>query len=115
MKIKVDEFVRNEVTKSGKTQTSIAKDVGISRVQLGKILALPEMEMKYVLGIGNSIRYDFSNIFPQLNTEVVSSIVDGNHYFETANNLELRNQLLEIQQKYIKLLEAHVDLLHKLK
>lgn len=115
MKIKVGETVRNEVTKSGKTQTSIAKDIGISRVQLGKILALTEMEMKYVLGIGNSIRYDFSNDFPQLNTEVVSKLVDGTQYFETANNLELRNQLLEIQQKYIKLLEAHVELLHTIK
>jgi hypothetical protein len=115
VKIKVNDFVRNEVTKSGKTITGIAKDVGISRVQLGKILANSEMEMKYVLAIGKSIRYDFSNIFPQLNTEIVSSIVDGNQYFDTANNLDLRNQLLEVQGKYIKLLEQHVDLLHSIK
>ena len=113
MKIKVGEIVRNEVTKSGKTQTSIAKDVGISRVQLGKILSSPEMEMKYVLAIGKSIRFDFSSTFPQLNTEVVSGLVSGNNHFDTANNTELRTQLLEIQQKYIRLLEQHVDLLHR--
>jgi hypothetical protein len=115
VKIKVDDFVRKEVTKSGKTITSIAKDIGISRVQLGKILSYSEMEMKYVLAIGKSIRYDFANMFPQLNTEVVSSIVDGSQYFDTANSLEIRNQLLEVQSKYIKLLEQHVELLHTIK
>jgi hypothetical protein len=115
VKIKVDDLVRNEVTKSGKTITGIAKDVGISRVQLGKILGNSEMEMKYVLAIGKSIRYDFSNMFPQLNTEVVSGIVDGNQYFDTFNSLEIRNQLLEVQSKYIKLLEQHVELLHSIK
>lgn len=115
MKIKVDDIVFNEVTKSGKSKVQIAKDLDLSRTGLDNILKKKEMDMKYIIAIGKSIRYDFSNDFPQLNTEVVSSIVNGEKYLETANNSELRDQLLEIQQKYIKLLEQHVILLSQKK
>jgi hypothetical protein len=115
VKIKVGDIVLNEVTKSGKSKTQLAKDLKISRTGLQKILDREDMDSRYILAIGKSIRYDFSNEFPQLNTEVLNDIVGGNLFAEDANNFELRNQLLEIQQKYIRLLEQHVELLHQLK
>jgi len=115
MKIKVGEIVNKEVAKSGKTQLSIASDVGLSTVQLRKILRQPMMEMKYVLGIGKSIRFDFSKYFPELNSERLSKIVDeALEPLATMGNEELRDRIIEIQNKYVNLLEEHIQLLKKI-
>ncbi|WP_231423992.1 hypothetical protein [Pedobacter sp. Leaf250] len=116
MKIKVDDVVKKEFAKSGKTIISTAEDIGISRVQLSKILKEPEMEMKYVLAIGKSIRFDFSKYFPILNTEKLEHMVnDPAVPYESMGNAELRNVVIETQAKYIMLLEEHVKVLHELK
>lgn len=110
--IKVGNIVSNEVNRSGKSKTQIAKDVHLSRTGLAKVLARTEMDMKYILGIGKSIRYDFSKHFPALNSELMGKILsDPLEEYESLSNGELRIKLIDLQSKYINLLEEHVELL----
>jgi hypothetical protein len=112
MKIKVDNIVNIEVIKSQKSITGIASDINLSRVQLRKILDKPEMEMKYILAIGKSIRFDFGKYFPELRTEFLDKMVqDPQANYGNMGNFELRNEIIDISAKYIKLLEDHVQLL----
>jgi hypothetical protein len=111
MKIKVNDFVKNEVSKAGKSKIQIAKDVGISRNQLTNILAEPEMEIKYVVKIGKSIRHDFTKDIPQMSNFITSD--DGVEY-ETLNNSQLRNELLELQRKHSQLQDDYIKTLKDL-
>lgn len=114
--IKVGDIVLNEVNRSGKSKTQIAKDIKLSRSGLSKILARDEMEVKYVVRIGKSIRHDFSKHFPQINSELLGSFVnETSEEYSTLSNGELRAKMIELQSKYIKLLEEHVELLRTLK
>ncbi|RZL31122.1 MAG: hypothetical protein EOP00_35480 [Pedobacter sp.] len=116
MKIKVSDIVGKEVARSGKTRTAIANDIGISTVQLRKILKEELMEMKYVVAIGKSIRVDFGKYFPELNAEKLGNILhDPEVPYEAMGNTELRDKIIEIQDKYVKLLEEHINLLKEIK
>lgn len=116
MKIKVDDIVNNEFTKSGKTLTATASDIGLSTVQLRKILKQKEMEMKYILAIGKSIRFDFSKHFPLLAAEKLQHMtMEPAIPYESMGNAELRNIIIETMAKYINLMEEHIKLLHEIK
>lgn len=113
MKIKVDNIVNIEVIKSKKSITGIASDINLSRVQLRKILDKPEMELKHILAIGKSIRFDFGKYFPELGTEFLDKMIQYPQAdYGKMDNIELRNVLVDMSSKYIKLLEDHVQLLN---
>jgi hypothetical protein len=111
MKIKVNDLVKNEVTRSGKQKKNIAEEIGISRNQLNNILAEPEMEMKYVVKIGKSIRHDFTKDLPQLASFVTD---DDAVEYDTLNSNQLKNELLELQRKYTKLQDDYISTLKDL-
>lgn len=113
MKINVSDIVRKVVSSSGKRQISIAKDVSLSTVQLRKILKDNEIEMKHVLAIGKSINYDFSRHFPELNSEKLNNILrEPEGLYDKMGNTELKNNMIELQGRYITLLEQHIKLLN---
>jgi len=116
VKIKVGDIVKNEVLRTKIPKTQIARDLKKSRTWLDGILNSEEIEMKYVLAIGKAIRYDFSNHFPQLTSAKIDHLLtDPEIPYEIMDNAELRNQMIEMQGKYIKLLEEHIELLKDLK
>lgn len=116
MKIRVSDFVKKQVSASGKRQIAIAKDVGLSTVQLRKILKDQDMEMKHILSIGKSINFDFSQQFPELNSEKLTNILsEPDVPYQRMGNVELRDQIIEIKSRYIKLLEEHILLLKEFK
>lgn len=116
MKIRVSDFVKKQVSASGKRQIAIAKDVGLSTVQLRKILKDQDMEMKYILAIGKSINFDFSNYFPELNSEKLTNILsEPDVAYQSMGNIELRDKVIEVKSRYIKLLEEHIALLKEFK
>jgi hypothetical protein len=111
MKIKVNDFVRNEVVRSGKNKKQIAEEVGISRNQLNNILAEPEMEMKYIVKIGKSIRHDFRNDLPQLASLMTD---DEPVEYNQLNTSELKDELLEMQRKFTALQNDYIEALKEL-
>lgn len=116
LKIKVGDIVKNEVLRTKIPKTQIARDLKKSRTWLDGILNSEEIEMKHIIAIGKAIRYDFSKHFPQLISAKIDKLVTSpDTPFSAMDDSELRNQLIEMQGKYIKLLEEHVDLLRKVK
>lgn len=112
MKVWVGDIVKNEVTRSGKNKTQIAKDIGRSRTLLNNILDEEYMELDYVLKIGKSIRHDFTDQLPELNKYVFQ---EEEVHYDTFNKSELKNELLDLQRKYISLQEAHIQLLNEVR
>lgn len=111
MKIKVNDLVTNEVVRSGKQKKQIAADIGISRNQLNNILAEPEMEMKYIVKIGKSIRHDFREDLPQL----ASLITDDEPVeYNQLNTSQLKDELLEMQRKFAALQNDYIQSLKEL-
>lgn len=116
MKIKVGDTVKNQVTKSIKPKTHIAKDLGISRTWLDRILEQEELEIKFILGIGKSLDFDFSTLFPSLKDRIsVNTVESALELDEEITDDNVKIKLIEVQAKYIKLLEAHIRLMEKLK
>lgn len=111
MKIKVNDFVRNEVVRSGKNKKQIAEEIGISRNQLNNILAEPDMEMKYIVKIGKSIRHDFRNDLPQLASLMTD---DTPVEYNQLNPNQLKDELMEIQRKYSALQDEYIQALKEL-
>jgi hypothetical protein len=111
MKIKVNDLIKNQVTLSGKQKKNIADDIGISRNQLNNILAEPNMEVKYVLSIGKSIRHDFTKDLPDLAKFVTD---DVEVEYDRASVKELKDELLEMHRKYTKLQDDYINSLKEL-
>lgn len=111
MKIRVNDFVRNEVIRSGKHKKQIAADIGISRNQLNNILAEPDMEMKYVVKIGKSIRHDFRNDLPQLASLITE---DEPVEYNSLNLNQLKDEMMELQRKFSALQNDYIEALKEL-
>jgi hypothetical protein len=112
MKVFVGDIVKNEVVKAGKSKAQIASDIKISRQHLNNILGDDHMELEYVLGIGKSIRYDFSQDIAEINRHTINEPMPnyGDH-----TNAQLREDLLDLQKKYIALQTDHIKLLNELR
>ncbi len=111
MKIRVGDFVKNEVTRSGKQKKQIAMDIGISRNQLNNILAEPDMEIKYITKIGKSIKHDFTKDLPQLSSFVTEEVPIE---YESLTISQLKDELLDIRRKFSDLQSEYIGTLKEL-
>ncbi len=114
MKVNVGETIKIDVLKSKIPKTQIASHLKLSRVWLDKLLQDEEMEEDYVLGIGELLHIDYSKKFPELNKRRLNSIIeDPNSPYSEMTVIELKDKLIEVQDKYTKLLEAFIELQNK--
>jgi len=112
MEVYVGDIVKNEVTRSGKAKTQIATDIGLSRQQLYNLLEKDYMDADYVIKIGKSIRYDFTDRVPEL---LQMHFAEEAAPYRTLNSGELREELLDLQRRYIRLQENHIQILYELR
>lgn len=116
MKVKVGDAVRNEVLKSKKPKTQIAKELHKSRTWLDNVLRDELMDIKHILGIGSVLEIDFSPIIPGLKKAAMNHLVnEPSTAYAALGTADLRAQLIDTQAKYIKLMEEHIKVLHELK
>jgi len=110
MKIYVNDIVKNEVIKSKIPKSRLAAEMGLSRIGLSKILEREYIDSKYIIAIGKIIRYDFSVNFPELHAPADTSETLS---YDTLDNHQLRSKLIELQAKYVHILEEYIKLLNK--
>jgi len=115
MKIKVGDIVKNEVTKSKIPKVAISTTVGKSRTWLDNILSQEEIEVKYIIAIGKAIRVDFGFYFPELKKAPEYLVEEPEGVYASYKEVSLRDQLIEMQSKYIALLEEHARVLREIK
>jgi hypothetical protein len=111
MKIWVGEIVKNEVNRSGKKKTQIAKEIPLSRTHLDNILNDDYMELEYLIKIGKVIRHDFTEQLPEASKHIVG---EPEVAYETLNSSQLKNELLEMQRKYTVLQDDYIKALKDL-
>lgn len=115
MKIKVGEIVKNEVFRSKIPKTQIVKELKKSRPWFDDKLKSDEMDPWLIFRIGKAIRYDFRKDFPELTLTEESLLTESSDDYDKMESIDLRNKLLEVQSKYVALLEEHIKLLNGIK
>jgi len=96
------------------TQNWIAEKLGISRKTLENWLDKPNLEASKIRAISNVVRYDFSEVWPDLRTELAWKISDEIELHTKTEPLEelarCRAERDRIKDLYIDLLEKHSTL-----
>lgn len=116
MKIKVGEIVKNAVLTSKLSKGDIVEKLEKSRTWLKNVLDEEYMSMKYVFQFGEVLNIDFTKSIPELNKIMANSKVgEPEETYGEMNNIQLRDNVIKVQQKYINLMEQHIKLLEEIK
>ena len=118
MKIYVGETIKNAVNdpKQPIPKNKIAEMIGIVRQHFHSLLNNPEMEIDYIVKIGLAIRRDFSTDFPELkNYPGINTLHDPEVPYNVRTPMTIEMELIDLQRKYIQVLEDNNDLLKELR
>ena len=104
-------IIENVIRRNGHSITDIARLTKVNRRSVYNWFNQTRLKPRTIRSIGDAIKYDFTDIFPELRDEI---------YIEktyAAENLLERNQSkdsFEWKDKYIDLLERHAKLLSQI-
>ena len=109
MKFYVGNTVKNAVLDAKKyvKMNALCKQIDLSRTQLYTILNQPEMELKYIVGIGKAIGVDLTSNLKGFKKEDLDNLVLESEDNFQATGSDMKDELLDIQRKYIASLEEN--------
>jgi hypothetical protein len=122
------EILQEAIKHSGISITRIVEDLGITRPTIYRKFKEEVLDYSFVKKVGNIIGHDFSQDFTSMQPSVVSlGVTPVSHSgavtpdktvatrpsVTPAVEPDSLKQLMQLQQKYIALLEAHNELLLK--
>jgi AcrR family transcriptional regulator len=118
------EILQEAIKNSGISITRIVEELGITRPTIYRKFKEDTLDAKFVNNIGQIIGHDFSQDFTIIQQSALPFVTNSVRHVVTNSvtprvslaqkpDLDLSNQLLTLQAKYIALLEAYNELLLK--
>ncbi|RDC65034.1 hypothetical protein [Adhaeribacter pallidiroseus] len=106
------EVVEQKVRNSDMKIVKVAEALAITRNTLYVRFQTPNLDLDFIKRVGKIIHYDFSQDIPELKTsqETLSELPEES-VTELQSLSECTKALLNLQKKYIALLEKHNELL----
>lgn len=111
------EVVSRVIKQLGVKKTNIVSKLDIANSTIYSWLSDPEMSWEEIRRIGEAINYDFEIDFPDYpkttlrkNNELEDIAMED---VKMMTEYELRKQYIQIKDKYVSLLEEHLNLLRK--
>ena len=90
--------------------------INLSRAQFYAIINNPEIDIEYLLKIGKAIGVDFSKQVPELKRlDVNNALAVSEGVYKVSSATEPDDELLELQRKYIHVLEDNILLRKELR
>jgi predicted transcriptional regulator len=109
------EIVEGILRKSGVPIARVAKLLGVSRPTIYNKLDDMQLDYGFILRVGQIIKHDFTREFPDIFEHSQPEEVNEQLALPAASALPIEMELLEMQRKYITLMEEHLQLLRQLK